>query len=379
MSNPVFINAHSIISPLGITSQQNFDAVLNAKSGVQLQQKNDIDDEPFYASLINNQWLQNEIQFDENYTRFENLLIASVKNALLNSSIDIKDKNTILIFSTTKGNIALLENNNVSPELLERISLFYSAKIVAQKFENPNTPIVISNACISGIAALLFAKRLLETGAYENAVVVGADTISKFVFSGFKSFRALSANKCKPFSDDRDGINLGEAAAAVILTTTSSSLNKIQIRGGATSNDANHISGPSKTGEELSMAINTALSEANIAAHEVGFISAHGTATLFNDEMEAKAFYLSGLNAVPINSLKGYFGHTLGAAGLVESVISILSLENNIIVPTLGFTELGVPVEVNVCSTKINKEMTSFIKTASGFGGCNGAIVFDKI
>lgn len=379
MSNTVFINAHSIISPLGITSHQNFDAVLNAKSGVQLQQKNDIDDEPFYASLINNQWLQNEIQFDENYTRFENLLIASVKNALLNSSIDIKDKNTILIFSTTKGNIALLENNNVSPELLERISLFYSAKIVAQKFENPNTPIVISNACISGIAALLFAKRLLETGAYENAVVVGADTISKFVFSGFKSFRALSANKCKPFSDDRDGINLGEAAAAVILTTTSSSLNKIQIRGGATSNDANHISGPSKTGEELSMAINTALSEANIAAHEVGFISAHGTATLFNDEMEAKAFYLSGLNAVPINSLKGYFGHTLGAAGLVESVISILSLENNIIVPTLGFTELGVPVEVNVCSTKINKEMTSFIKTASGFGGCNGAIVFDKI
>jgi 3-oxoacyl-[acyl-carrier-protein] synthase-1 len=378
MSNPVFINAHSIISPLGITSQQNFDAILNAKTGVQFQQRFDIDDEPFYASLMNDEWLRNEIQFDENYTRFENLLIASVKNAILNSSIDIKDKNTILIFSTTKGNIALLENNNVSPELLERISLFYSAKIVAQKFENPNTPIVISNACISGIAALLFAKRLLETGAYENAVVVGADTISKFVFSGFKSFRALSASKCKPFSNNRDGINLGEAAATVILTTTSTTLNKIQIKGGATSNDANHISGPSKKGEELSMAINTALSEANIVAHEVGFISAHGTATLFNDEMEAKAFYLSGLNAVPINSLKGYFGHTLGAAGLVESVISILSLENNIIVPTLGFTEPGVPVEVNVCSTKINKEMTSFIKTASGFGGCHGVIVFSK-
>lgn len=379
MLQPVFVNTHNIISPLGITSKQNFDAVLNGKSGVQRQQRKDIDEEPFYASLIDDKWLQTEITFLKDYTRFENLLIASIKQAIINTTIDIEDKNTIFIFSTTKGNIALLENNEATPALLERISLFYSAKIVTQIFKNPNTPIVVSNACISGIAAMIFAKSLLETGAYKNAVVVGADTITKFVFSGFKSFRALSATKCKPFSNDRDGINLGEAASTIILTTQSLVNKKIQLKGGATSNDANHISGPSKTGDELSIAINKALSEANLSANKIDFISAHGTATLFNDEMEAKAFYLSDLNTIPVNSLKGYFGHTLGAAGLVESVISLISLENNVIVPTLGFTELGVPVEVNVYNEPIYKNLNSCIKTASGFGGCNGAIVFEKI
>lgn len=377
MLKTVFIDAHSIVSPLGISSQQNFDALLQGNSAVQLQHRNDIDDEPFYASLIDDNLLQDET--NPNYTRFETLLITSVKQALKNTSINIKNEKTIIIFSSTKGNIALLENKETMPELLERISLFHSAKLVAQVLENPNTPIVISNACISGIAALIFAKRLLETSAYENAVVVGADTITKFVFSGFKSFRALSAGKCKPFSANRDGINLGEAAATIILTTHTPSTNKIQLKGGATSNDANHISGPSKTGDELSIAINKALSEANISANEIGFISAHGTATLFNDEMEAKAFHTSKLFDVPINSLKGYFGHTLGAAGLVESVSSILSLENNVLVPTLGFTTLGVPVAANICAETIHKPMKSFLKTASGFGGCNGALVFAKV
>lgn len=377
MLKPVFINAHSIVSPLGISSQQNFDALLQGNSAVQLQHRNDIDDEPFYASLIDDNLLQDEI--NPNYTRFETLLITSIKQALKHTSINIKNEKTIIIFSSTKGNIALLENKQATPELLECISLFHSAKLVAQVLENPNTPIVISNACISGIAALLFAKRLLETSAYENAVVVGADTITKFVFSGFKSFRALSAGKCKPFSADRDGINLGEAAATIILTTQAASTNKIHLKGGATSNDANHISGPSKTGDELSIAINKALSEANISANEIDFISAHGTATLFNDEMEAKAFHIAALFDVPINSLKAYFGHTLGAAGLVESVISILSLENNVVMPTLGFTTLGVPVAANICTETIHKPMKSFLKTASGFGGCNGALVFAKV
>jgi len=382
MSKPVFVNAHNIISPLGISSKENFEAILKGSSGVKLQDRKDIDDEPFYASLIENKMLHDVAgidQADNKYTRFEVLLIASLQEALKESSVNITDEKTILIFSTTKGNIALLENNEATPELLERISLFHSAKLVAQKFKNPNAPIVISNACISGIAALMFAKRLLETGAYENAVVIGADTITKFVFSGFKSFRALSNSRCKPFSADRDGINLGEAAATIILTTTQNSSNNIQLKGAATSNDANHISGPSKTGDELSMAINTILSEANIAANEMDFISAHGTATLFNDEMEAKAFHSSALFDVPINSLKGYFGHTLGAAGLIESVISLMSLENGVIVPTLGFTTLGVPVAANICREPIHKSMRSFLKTASGFGGCNGAVVFSKV
>jgi 3-oxoacyl-[acyl-carrier-protein] synthase I len=380
MMKSVYVNAHNIISASGITSEENFASVLKGYSGVQLQHRNDIDDEPFYASLIDEKLLQ-KVSVDVNnkdYTRFETLLIASVEQALKNSAIDIRDEKTILIFSSTKGNVELLENQDVTPELTEQISLFHSATLVTEYFKNPNTPVVISNACISGIAALLFAKRILQSGRFEHAVVVGADTISKFIFSGFKSFRALSNGKCKPFSIDRDGINLGEAAATVILTTIKSS-NNIQLKGGATGNDANHISGPSKTGDELSRAINIALTEANILPEEIDFISAHGTATLFNDEMEAKAFVSSGLNDIPVNSLKGFFGHTLGAAGLVESVISLMSVEKNVIIPTLGFTSPGIPVAINICTQPIYKPLKSFLKTASGFGGCNGALVFSKV
>lgn len=378
MSNPVFIHAHNIISPLGVTSNDNFKNALEGKTGVQKQHRTDIDTDEIYAALIDNNSFFHLVKNQNNYTRFETLAIASAQQTLTESKIDVTDSKTIFILSTTKGNVALLENNVVNTELYERISLSHSAKLIAQYFNNPNTPIVISNACISGIAALIYAKRILETGQYNNVVIVGADTISKFVYSGFKSFHALSKGICKPFSFDRDGINLGEAAATVILTTTRLPENKIILKSGAIGNDANHLSGPSKTGEELSLSITKSLNEAKLNAKEIDFISAHGTATPYNDEMEAKAFHLAGLDAVPVNSLKGYFGHTLGAAGLLETILSISSLENNVILPTYNFTQLGVSVPITICDKPIQKEMHAFIKTASGFGGCNAAAVFEK-
>ncbi|MDB5228972.1 MAG: fabF 2 [Bacteroidota bacterium] len=380
MHADIFIKGHNIISPLGISSEENFKEILKGNTGVKLHNRIDIDDEPFYASLIDDQILPGASHLhpgNKKYTRFETLLIASIKQALETVAVDMEDKKTILIFSSTKGNIALLEKNEPLSNSLEEISLFHSAKLVTELFKNPNTPVVISNACISGIAALIYAKRLLSSGAYENAVVVGGDNISKFIFSGFKSFRALSNGVCKPFSADRDGINLGEAASTVILSTQSQP-GALQLKGGAIRNDANHISGPSKTGVELSSAIDKALSEANILSKQIDFISAHGTATPFNDEMEAKSFYLSKLYDTPVNSFKGYFGHTLGAAGLVESVIGMMSLQHSTIIPTFGFTNHGVSVPVNICAQQIHKPMHSFLKTASGFGGCNAAVVFSN-
>jgi 3-oxoacyl-[acyl-carrier-protein] synthase-1 len=148
--------------------------------------------------------------------------------------------------------------------------------------------------------------------------------------------------------------------------------------GAAVSNDANHISGPSRTGHELSIAIGRALSDAGVAAKDVDFISAHGTATLYNDDMEARAMNLSGLERVPLNSLKGYYGHTLGAAGLIESVISISSLKENLILPTLGFRRPGTVEPANVLSEAQTGDIRICLKTASGFGGCNAAAVFGK-
>ena len=146
----------------------------------------------------------------------------------------------------------------------------------------------------------------------------------------------------------------------------------------ATSNDANHISGPSRTGEELAQAITQAMNEAEVLPSQVSFLSAHGTATPFNDEMEAKAFALSGLNHVPMNSFKGYWGHTLGAAGVVESVASIHSMKQNLLIKSAGFETLGVSEYLTMLEKNLNCPVDHVVKTASGFGGCNAAIVFGK-
>jgi 3-oxoacyl-[acyl-carrier-protein] synthase-1 len=209
---------------------------------------------------------------------------------------------------------------------------------------------------------------------------MGADVLSNFVLAGFKSLNAMSPQRCKPFDKNRTGISLGEAAATIVVSRDKQAgeNTKVKIMGGGLSNDANHISGPSKTGEELAMAIDLALEESGVGSSAVDFISAHGTATLYNDEMEAKAFDHAGLSGKPVNSLKGSFGHTLGAAGLVESIMNIEGLINNEVLPTVGFENLGVSIPL-IVSSKLKKLNAGIcLKTSSGFGGCNAAIVFQK-
>ena len=334
-------------------------------------------DQPFQAALFSDENFYND-QSKNNYTRFEKLLIASIADALAGTAISAADKKTVLIISSTKGNISLLETEAPSDALNKRISLNTSAQLVADHFEFVNTPVVISNACISGMLAILTGMRLIQSGQYQHAVVAGADVISKFVLSGFQSFQAVSQLPCKPFDAARDGINLGEGAGTVILTSNKAYSTGIKASGGSVSNDANHISGPSRTGEELYIAIRKALQASAITANAIGFISAHGTATLFNDEMEAKAIGLAGMQHIPVNSLKGYYGHTLGAAGLIESIISMQSLKENLLLPTRGFENIGVSQPVNVCSSLYKSSAQHFLKTASGFGGCNAALVFSK-
>jgi 3-oxoacyl-[acyl-carrier-protein] synthase-1 len=373
----IFVSSDNIVSPIGLTTAENFSQLKQNVSGIKLHQNSSMSDQPFQAALFaDDSFPVNDQQ--KKYTKFENLLIASISDALVKSNVDPADKKTVLIISSTKGNVSLLETEEASGSLNKRISLNTSAKLVVEYFQFANQPVIISNACISGMLAILTGMRLIQSGLYQHAVVAGADVISKFVLSGFQSFQAVSQLPCKPFDAARDGINLGEGAGTVILTSNAAYSCGVKVSGGSVSNDANHISGPSRTGEELSLAINKGLYASGIAAKDIGFISAHGTATLFNDEMEAKAIGLSGLQDVPVNSLKGYYGHTLGAAGLIESIISIQSLQENLVLPTRGFQTSGVSQTVNVCSSLYKSTSTHFLKTASGFGGCNAAMVFSK-
>ena len=151
-----------------------------------------------------------------------------------------------------------------------------------------------------------------------------------------------------------------------------------RITGDASANDANHISGPSRTGEGLYISIQNALKEAKLNNDQIDYITAHGTATPYNDEMEAIAFNRAGLQDVPVNSLKGYYGHTLGASALIETLIAKHCLVHNELFASLGFEALGVSESINVIAKNSKKEIKRVLKTASGFGGCNVALIIEK-
>ena len=360
-----FILADSLISPLGFSSEENFNALTRGVSAVHVVESSELSDKPFFAAHIS------KLKADEGFTRFEKLSLQSVRQALNKVSIPIDFKKTAFVLSTTKGNIELLNG-----EINSSLRLHVTAKKIASEFGFTSV-YVVSNACTSGVMSLLYGKQLLETGKFDTVVITGSDVLSKFVVSGFQSLHALSDEPCKPFDIARKGLNLGEASATVILSSIHES--EYEISGGASTNDANHISGPSRTGEELGRAIADALMDSQLSPGDLDFISAHGTATPYNDEMESKAFHVANVEQVPVNSLKGYFGHTLGAAGLVEVVMSLHSLRNNQLIQTKGFTALGVSKPLSVITEPETKPLKSFLKTASGFGGCNAALVVQRI
>lgn len=373
----VFVIADNIFSPIGATSAENFSQLKNGISGIRQHRDPSVSQQPFYASLFD-KTVVDSLPGKDKYTLFEQIIIASVTDAINKCNVDFTDERTLLIISTTKGNISLLETEPYSAELQERVALPHSARLIAAHFGFVNEPLIISNACISGVVGIITAMRLIGSGQYDNIVVTGADVISQFILSGFEAFNAISSTPCRPFDKDRDGITLGEGAATVVLSSRSSNKGNIRILGGAVSNDANHLSAPSRTGEELAAAIKKTLAMADITATQVDLVSAHGTATVYNDEMEAKAITLAGLQNTPTNSLKGYYGHTLGAAGLIESIVSMNSLKENIMIPTLGFKETGTPDPLNIFTEVASGNFNTCIKTASGFGGCNAALLFKK-
>ncbi len=372
--------ADSIISPLGYSTEENYNNVKAGNTNLVLHDGLWNIPTPFIGSLFNEEELNfiynNNIKSNFVLTKFEKIMILSASQAIERAGIDVTSNKVIFIISSTKGNIELLDSNPLNlPH--ERVLLGESAQIVCNHFKNPNKPIVVSNACISGACAQLTAARLLEGGKYEYAVVIGADVQSKFIVSGFQSFKALSGEPCKPFDKERKGLNVGEAAGTIIFKRKQKDeIGEAEwvLCDGAIRNDANHISGPSRTGEGSYRALVKIIN--NTDTNKLGLINVHGTATAYNDEMESIAINRAGLSNIPVNGLKGYYGHTMGAAGVIETILSQKSLENNIILGTKGFTELGVSNSIVISNKNIATDKKQFIKLLSGFGGCNVALLY---
>ena len=358
----VSVLADNVISPLGETSEENYQAVKEGKSAIHAYA-------PMTAGIPNG-FVASLLSSD-----FEELAFRSAQKAIDASGINISSTRTVFILSSTKGSIEKLGQTDDDKLYLGNIAQHIATRLGIQL-----SPIVVCNACISGLAAMILASRLLVSEKYDYAVVCGADCPGRFIISGFQSLNAMSAFSCQPFDIERQGLNLGEAAATVVLgrEITTKSVNNgcrrqvWQIGHGYIKNDAYHISTPSKTAEGLYEALLETMN--GIDKRNIAFINAHGTATLFNDQMEAIAIHRAELQDIPVNALKGYVGHTLGAAGIMETILCMKAVDDHTVLGTRGYEEVGVSGRIQLSSKHHSTIKTSFIKQLSGFGGCNATL-----
>lgn len=369
--------ADNIISPLGLTTDENFDAVLAGKSLLGKHTDKFRLPEAFCGSLFKRDSLKkiiaDELGNVDDLSFLEQVCIYSASQAIRSCNLSVKEHNVVFIISTTKGNVEYLEDDRQD----ERCYLSATANRIASYFGNPNAPIVVSNACISGVCAQIAAIRELLGGNYKYAVVIGCDVLSKFIVSGFQSFKALSVSPCKPYDKDRTGLNLGEAVGTLILERTHHNKpNAWQYVASSIHNDANHISGPSRTGEGSFRVLSDILKL--VDKSDLAFVNAHGTATAYNDEMESIAIHRAELDNIPVNGLKGIYGHTLGAAGVIETILSMKAVDNGVILPTKGFVEQGTTYKLSLSPKQRKTDKKTFIKILSGFGGSNAGIAYQK-
>lgn len=399
LKGKVFISASAMVASLGEGVERNFSSLLRGEVGVRRIVNPRVSQSPVTAGIIP------DSVYDALYERYDRqrtltlteiIAVHCISSVLGNRSAD----GIGLVIASAKGNISLLEGHSAewaefhgetgevagvvaqhqdspgSPGADSALLLGPMARRIASRFRiNADDTFVVSNACISGITAVAVARRLILSGRYKEMIVVGVDTQNWFITSGFASFKSLSDDVCRPYDESRCGLNLGEACGAMLLTTEGDG---VCISGAALTDDANHISGPSRTGDGLYFAMRKAMAEAG--ADNVDMLQMHGTATAYNDEMESKACSLAGLQNVPVQSLKPYFGHTMGASGVIETIIAAEELRNKILAGTPGFETLGVPMPLNI--SRSNVELPSgkplrALKTASGFGGTNAALLLE--
>lgn len=375
-----YIIADNIISPLGETSEENYLSVKSGRSGIRAYEPGTCNiPEGFYASLLFEDFETLAIRSAQKaianaQKNIENAQkdIVNKQKAIGNAQLELKGKRTAFILSSTKGNIE------------ENISLADSAQRIATQLGIDSKPIVVCNACISGLSALILGNRLIDSDLYDAAIVCGCDTPRQFILSGFQSLKALSPEPCRPFDMERMGLNLGEAAATLILSKNPIQGNSWRMGDGFIRNDAFHISTPSKTADGLYLSLQRTLEsftkeisstckQIDMKEH-LAFINAHGTATLFNDQMESVAIGRAGLSDLPANAYKSFWGHTMGAAGILETIISMKAIDDDTILGTRGFSELGVSGKMNICAENRPTDKKGFIKMLSGFGGCNATI-----
>lgn len=351
----VKVITHNMLTPFGWGSHDNFLHVYAGETAIRQHEGGAWDmTEDFMGALID---------APLSAPRAHAMARACIQKTLDNLSFSLPSDETLLVLSTTKGDGGILS------EMAESLQREFGLEL---------PPMVVSNACTSGVCALIAAMRALQSGRCRYALVCGVEAQNRFIVSGFQSFHALSPELCRPFSENRMGLNVGEAVATMLLTISDEVCTEDWVlESGAIRNDAFHISGPSHQGEGSFRVLRYVMD--GCSPEDLAFISVHGTATPFNDEMEAMAIHRAGLSDIPICSLKGYYGHTMGAAGVLETILSMEAVDAGIVPATMGYDgALGVSKSVNISNEHRFTQKKAFVKLMSGFGGCNAALRLQK-
>lgn len=397
MNRGVAITGMGIISSIGNNLEENFQSLIEKTSGIsrikniETHHKNHIKVGEIKAT--NDELISVlKLPTSNNYSRTALLAEIAVKEAVRKANInDIEAYKTGLISATSVGGMDMTEKHYHSQfeesknrKYIESHPVADATTKIANRLKITDFVTTISTACSSSANAIMLGARMIKAGKLDRVIVGGADCLSKFTINGFKTLMILSEENCRPFDQNRTGLNLGEAAAFLVLESDKviAKENKevlAYVSGYANANDAFHQTASSENGEGATLAMTEALKVAKLSPKHIDYINAHGTATENNDNSESKAILRVFENKVPnLSSTKAFTGHTLAAAAAIEAVYSILSLQKGLIFPNLNFNtpieETGIVPETDV----VQKEMHHVLSNSFGFGGNCSTLIFSK-
>jgi 3-oxoacyl-(acyl-carrier-protein) synthase len=398
MYKGVAITGMGIISSIGNTVEENYNALLNSQIGITTIENI----ATVHADVIKvgeikktNQELVEELQLgkDNNFSRTAMLGTIAAKQAVKNAGItSINEYRTGLISATSVGGMDMTERYYheyfENPEVVKYISSHNAGDNtdkIASELGLKGMVTTISTACSSAANAIMLGARLIKSGKLDRVIVGGTDALSKFTINGFKTLMILSDGYNKPFDNERTGLNLGEAAAFLVLESEElvQKENKkvlARVSGYGNANDAFHQTASSENGDGAFLAMEKAFKIAQLQPEQIDYINVHGTATPNNDLSEGRAIVrLFGESNIPdFSSTKPFTGHTLAAAAAIEAVYSVLAIQNNVVFPNLNFK---TPMEeFNLVPQTTLKHVTieHVLSNSFGFGGNCSTLIFSK-
>lgn len=397
MQERIVITGMGIISAIGNTVEENYNALLSGQSGVgELTLFESIHCETIKVGQVKKTTEQLiaelELSSDNNYTRTALLGAYAAKEAIANAGIrDINDRKTGLISSTSVGGMDYTEKYFFEYETTEASRKYIDAQGAGDSTDKIADYIglkgfvtTISTACSSAANAVMMGARLLKAGKLDRVIVGGTDALSKFTVNGFNTLMILTDGYNTPFDQNRKGLNLGEAAAYLVLEREDIAIADGRtilgvVSGYANANDAYHQTASSENGEGAYLAMQKALKMANMSSNEVDYVNAHGTATPNNDLSEGRAMQRIFTDQMPLfSSTKPYTGHTLAAAGAIEAVYSLLAIQHGVVFPNKNFVTPMEELSIRPQTTLVHKEISTVLSNSFGFGGNCSTVIFSK-